>query len=348
MNLPIVQIVGLAGSILCLAVQCWGKASAQEPGVDFYRGKQITLVVGNAPGAEYDLGARLLARHMSRHIPGNPSIIVQNLQGAAGIVAANYMYSIAPKDGTVFASVSRNVPLQAVIGRKNLKADPRRFGWIGGSGLPSRVCYARVDSPVTSAKDLFSKELIVAGAGAGSSLSFLPLALNKILGMKFKLVEGYKGTAAAILAVQKKEVDGACHSYGPLLTTHASLLQKREIRLLLRGEEAALPAAPDLPSVYDFVTSDRDRQVLRLLLSSVELGRPYFLPPGVPPERLIVLRKAFAATLSDPALIAEADRIKTDMQFRPPEVIETVINRYYATPGDLIALTEKMGLTPGD
>jgi tripartite-type tricarboxylate transporter receptor subunit TctC len=332
----------------CLALLLAASAATAQPVAEFYHGKQIHLIIADPAGGDYDLGGRLLAQHLSAHIPGAPTIVVQNMPGAASIVAANYLYNVAPKDGTTFGSVSRNLPSQAVIGRDNLKADPRRFGWIGGSSLPGRVCVARSAAPVTSAAQLFETPLIVGGAGAGSSLSIVPTVLNRVLGMKFQLVEGYKGTTDVLLAMQQGEVQGVCHTYGLFQTTQASLVKTGAIRILLHVEETPLADAPQIPSAYDYAKDERQKQLLRFAFASVEFGRPYVAPPGVPPERLAALRRAFADTLADPALVEEARRLRLDMTYRPPQALEALVANLYATPPALIAEAQEMLPTPGN
>jgi tripartite-type tricarboxylate transporter receptor subunit TctC len=338
----------LASSLLILAAAALGCSAHADAVEDFYRNRQIRMVIGNAVGAEYDLGGRLLARYLGRHVPGHPTVVVQNMQGAAGILATNYLYNAAPRDGSVFGSVSRNIPIQAVIGRENLKADPRRFEWIGGSGLPSRVCYVRASSPIRSAQDLFERELIVGGAGAGSSLSFVPIALQRVLNMQFRLVDGYRGIADAVVALQRGEIEGICHGYNALRTTHAVLLRDRQVRLLLRAEETPLPDGADVPSVYDYARSPDEKQILRFIFSAVEFGRPYFAPPGVPADRLAALRGAFAAAHSDPELIAEAERLQIDMNYRPPAVLQKLADDLFAAPSDLIQRVQRIMPAPGD
>jgi tripartite-type tricarboxylate transporter receptor subunit TctC len=332
----------------CLALLLAALPAASQPVADFYRGKQIHLIIADPPGGDYDLGGRLLAQHVSAHIPGTPSIVVQNMPGAASIVAANYLYNVAPKDGTYFGSVSRNLPSQAVIGRDTLKADPRHFAWIGGSSLPGRVCVARGGAPVTSARELFETPLIVGGAGAGSSLSIVPTMLNRVLGMKFQLVEGYKGTTDVLLAIQQGEVQGVCHTYGLFQTVQANLVRSGAVRILLHVEETPLADAPQIPSAYDFAKEERQKQLLRFAFASVEFGRPYVAPPGTPPERLATLRRAFADTLADRALVEEAQRLGLDMTYRPPQALEKLVADLYATPPELIAEAQDMLPTPGN
>src|SRR6266508_500940 len=303
-----------------------------EPVAEFYKDKQLRIIIGNPAGGDYDQGGRLLAKYLGAHLPGHPTVIVQNMPGAATITAANYLYSKAPRDGTVFGSFSRNIPSQAVIGQKNLEADPRKFGWIGASSLPSRICAVSGQSPVKLPRDLFTRELIVAVSGAGSSLSIVPTVLANVLGMKFKVVEGYPGTNAAILALERGEVEGICHTYSLFQTTHARLVKEGQLSIIMHVEEVAFPDDPSVPSVYDLANTESQKQLLRFIFSSVEFGRPYVAPPGVPQERLDVLRQAFAAALRDPGLIEEAKKTSIDMTYRPPQVLERLLQALYATP----------------
>jgi tripartite-type tricarboxylate transporter receptor subunit TctC len=315
---------------------------------DFYQGKQVRLIIGNPPGGDYDLGGRLLARYMGRYIPGAPAIVVQNMPGASTIVAANHLYNVAPKDGTVFGSFSRNLAGQGALGRENLKADPRKYSWIGASSLPARICAARTSSPVRSIADMFTQELIVGGSGAGSSLSIVPTTLNRVLGTKFRVVEGYKGAADAILALERDEVQGICHTFSLFRNTHAELISDGHIRVLFHAEEAAFPDMPQVPSIYDSANTEEQKQMMRFIFSSVEFGRPYVAPPAIPPDRLSALRSAFASALKDPELLAEADKLRLDVTYRSPDELVALVDKLYSTPPEIIAQAQELMPAAGD
>ena len=174
------------------------------------------MIVGHPVGNDYDLGGRFLAKHLTRHIPGNPLIVVSNMPAASSVAAANFLYSQAPRDGTVFGSFSRNIPSQALMRQANLDVDPRRYNWIGGTALPGRVCAAWHTAKVRTPADLLTTELIVGGGGSGSSLSILPTVFNHVLGTKFRLIEGYKGTNDTVIAMERGEVEGVCATYGAI------------------------------------------------------------------------------------------------------------------------------------
>jgi tripartite-type tricarboxylate transporter receptor subunit TctC len=260
---------------------------------------------------------------------------------AASITAANFLYSQAPRDGTVFGSFSRNVPSQARMGQANVSADPRLFNWLGATSLPSRVCVAFGSAPVKTPADLFTHELIVAGSGAGSSLSILPTVFNHVLGTKFRVIEGYKGTTEAVLAMERGEVQGVCATYGQF-RIYEQLLREGKIRFILRAEEATIPELKDVPSIFDFAKTDAQRQLMRFVFSSVEFGRPYAMPPGTPKERVAVMRKAFADAVHDPELIAEADQLKLDMTYRSPEDLERLVTNLYETPPEMVETIRKL------
>jgi tripartite-type tricarboxylate transporter receptor subunit TctC len=326
-------------SLLCLAALSISSQPATAD--DFYRGKQIRLIIGYSVGNDYDLAGRFLARYLAKHIPGEPTIIVQNMPQAAGIAAANYLYAQAPRDGTAIGSFSRNLPSQALMGQMNVEADPRRFIWLGATSLPARVCVRWFTAPVKTPADLFTHELIVAGSGAGSSTSILPTVINHVLGTRFRIIQGYKGTGDAILAMERGETQGLCSTYAQYRQS-ADLIRDGKLLFLLRAEEAVIPEIPDVPSIFDYAKTDEQRMLMRFIFSSTEFGRPYAFPPGVPPERVALMRKAFAAAVHDPALVAEAAKMKLDMTFRPPEVLEQLVANLYDTPPAMIETVKKL------
>ncbi len=322
-------------------VLAFALASSAGAQTDFYRGKQIRIVVGYAVGNDYDLAARLLARFLTKHIPGEPNIIVQNMPAASSVAAANFLYAQAPRDGTVIGSLSRNIPSQALMGQANVEVDPRRFIWLGGTSFPVRVCVRTADAPVRTPADLFTRELIVAGAGASSALTILPTVLNQVLGTRIRIVLGYKGATDAVLAMERGEVQGTCASYGQF-RVYEQLFRDGKLAFLLRAEEEPIAELPDVPSIFDQAKTAEQKDLMRFVFASSAFGRPYAFPPDVPQERVAVMRKAFADALADPALIAEAARIKMDLSYRSPEQLESALAGLYRTPPELIETVKKM------
>ncbi len=302
---------------------------------DFYRGKQIRLIVGFPAGNDYDLGARVLVKYLPKYIPGQPSIIVQNLPQAASVAAANYLYAQAPRDGTVLGTFSRNIVNDALTAQPNLQVDPRQFIWLGATSHPGRVCVRWFTAPVKTAADLFTQEFIVGAAGAGSSLAILPTVLNHVLGMKFHIVEGYQGMGDAMLAVQRGELQGVCASYQQFRVSE-QLIHDGKLTFLLRAEESPMAEIPDVPSVFDFAKTDEQRQLMRFVFSSTEIGRPYVFPPEVPKDRVDIMRKAIADAAHDPELLAEAASIKMDMSYTTSERLTELVDQLYRTPPAMI------------
>jgi tripartite-type tricarboxylate transporter receptor subunit TctC len=325
---------------LCFAQGLASFADAQ-PAPDFYRGRQVRMIIGHPVGGDYDVGGRVLAKYLPRHIPGNPAVIVQNMPQAAGIVAANFLHNQAPRDGLVFGSFSRNFASQAMMGQPNIEADPRRFNWLGGFSLPSRVCVNWHTAAVQTPADLFTKELIIAGGGAGSSLSIVPTVLNHVLGTKFRVVEGYKGINDAALAIERGEVQGVCMSLAQF-NNYDHLIRAGKLRILLHAEETPVAEIPQVQSIYDYATTDEQRALMRFVFSSVEFGRPYVLPPAVPTARVETMRQAFAETAKDPELIAEAEKLKLDMTYHTPAQLERLVSNLYQTPPATIETVKRL------
>jgi tripartite-type tricarboxylate transporter receptor subunit TctC len=332
----------LRGAAICLGLTCGIAASANAQSVEqFYANRQVHFILGHPAGGDYDLGGRLLARYFSRHIPGHPTIVVQAMPAAASVVATNYLYAHAARDGSVVGSFSRNIPNQAILGQSNLEADPRRFFWLGAASLPSRVCLAARGSGIQTAADVFSREFVVGGSGAGSSLSIVPTTLNRVLGARFRVVEGYQGPPDAWLAMERGEIQGVCASINQFASRLEEIRSGR-VRILFRAEETPIPDFPDVPSIYDFAKTDEQRDLLRFIFSSVEFGRPYVLPPGVPADRATALRAAFEEALRDPELIAEAHASRIDMTLRPAPELVSLLDRLYATPKETLATVAKI------
>jgi tripartite-type tricarboxylate transporter receptor subunit TctC len=318
-------------------------AHAQTP-EEFFRGKQVRMIVGHPAGGDYDLGGRLLAKYLSRHLPGNPTIVVQNMPNGASVAAANYLFKVAPKDGTVFGSFSRNLPGEAVLGESQLEADPRQFAWLGATSLPSRICVSWFTSGVQRAQDVFDRELIVPGGGATSALSIIPTMLNNVLGTKFHIIQGYRAFPDAMLAMQRGEVDGLCNTYSQI-ASHQDLIRDGKIRILFHTEESPLVDRPEIPSIFQFVRSEEQAQVLRFVFSSAEFGRPYVLPPGTPADRVAAYRTAIKAAIADPDLIAESKTSGLDMSFKSAEESMVLLDKLYAMPPELLAVVRRISPT---
>jgi len=260
---------------------------------------------------------------------------VQNMPQASGVVAANYMYLKAARDGSAIGGISRNLPSQAMMKLPNIEADPRKFIWLGATSFPGRVCVASTDAPVKTAADVFKTDLLTGAAGAGSSRDIVPTVIDRVIGARFKMVQGYRGAGDILIAIDRGEVHAVCMSLGQFRTSEQKF-KEGKLRYLLRAEESPLPSVPDVPSVYDFAKTDEQKQLMRFIFSSTEFGRPYLFPPGVPEDRVDFMRKAIERAVKNPELLAEAGKMKLDMVYRPPEHLEQVVKNLYATPQALI------------
>jgi len=312
---------------LSLALSCAAHGQTAE---EFYKGRQITMIVGYEVGNDYDIGARLMARYLSKELPGNPTIVVQNMQQASGVVAANYMALKAAKDGSVIGGISRNLPSQAMMKLPNIEADPRKFIWLGATSFPGRVCVASADAPVKTAADVFKTDLLTGAAGSGSSTDIVPTVIDRVVGARFKMVQGYRGAGDILIAIDRGEVHAVCMSLGQFRTS-AQKFKEGKLRYLLRAEESPLPGI-DVPSVYDFAKTEEQKQLMRFIFSSTEFGRPYLFPAGVPQDRVDYMRKAIERAVKNPELLAEAGKMKLDMVYRPPQHLEEVVKNLYDTP----------------
>jgi len=232
----------------------------------------------------------------------------------------------------VFGVFSRNLPGQAVLNMPNIKFDPVKFGYLGSPELPSRICLTMSSSAVKSAEDLFTRELLVGGSGAGTAPSFMPTVLNKVVGTKFKVIEGYGGTNEIVLAMERGEVEGICQGFAAFSTTKPDWVKEGKVRILFNLEQTPFPFLPGVPSVFQYIKNEEDRQILSFITIGAEIGRPYVTPPGVPADRLKALQEAFASALKDPELLSETKRQGLDVTFRSGEELHALITRMYQTP----------------
>lgn len=318
-----------------------GSASAQSP-EEFYRGKQIIFIVSSAAGGDYDLWSRTIARHMGNHIPGKPSFVPQNMPGAGQMTATNHLFNVAAKDGSTIGMIGRNLPNQALFKHPSVQFDPLKFNWIGSPELTNRVCVATDKSGIAKGDDLFQKELLVGGAGAGTAVTMTPLLLGNALGMKFKLIEGYGSSNGVMLAIERGEVQGICQTYTAIQNGHDAWLKDGRFKILFNMEKNPIPGV-DAPTIYKFTKTQEQRDIIGLYNSSVELGRPVVAPPGVPQDRITVLRRAFDATIKDPAFKEDADKQKLEINALTGEQLTELINDLMKTPP---SLSEKMeGMT---
>lgn len=323
-----------------LAICAAAAASAQDSVAQFYRGKTITLYVGFGAGGGYDEYARLLARYMGRYIPGHPDIVPQNMPGAGSNKAAGYVYSVAPKDGTAIAALAPGATLAPLLSDLPVQHDPARFIFVGSANSEIYLCVARADSPIKSFQDVLTREMIVGASNEGGTTRDMPAMLDNILGAKIRIVTGYSSTREIALAIERKEIDGLCgFGYTSLQTVTPQWVANHTVRIIAQESVEGSPVLNRMgvPRTVDFARSKEDRNVMALVYSQAVFGRPYVLPPGVPPERVSALRKAFTAALADPALRAEAGKVKLDIEAISGEDLQKMIGKLYAMPARISA-----------
>jgi tripartite-type tricarboxylate transporter receptor subunit TctC len=313
---------------------------AQDSVAQFYKGNTIRLVIGSSAGGGYDTYGRLIARYMSQYIPGNPTILPVNMPGAGSRTAAFYVYGVAPKDGTVIGAIFPGAIMEPLLGDKSrVKHDPQKFVYLGTATRDVYLCLGRTDAEAKSFTDVLTAPITVGGTAPGASTHDFPVMLDNILGAKFKVVSGYKGSHEIMLAIEKNEVQGACGISWPTVATHFSSWIEKKFALPLVQESArSHPAMAKLgvPLAVDFAKTPEDRKILELVYSQTIFGRPYVLAPETPPERIAALRKAFMATLADKQLLADAAKMHVDIDPVPGEELQSLIAKIYATPPALV------------
>jgi tripartite-type tricarboxylate transporter receptor subunit TctC len=317
---------------VALATISFVATAVAEPVEDFYRGKNLRMLIGAGIGGGNDTYARLLGRHMMRHLPGNPTFVPQNVPGGAGILAASNLYNVAVRDGSVIAAVNRATGLDPLFTGKDYKFDPRQFNWLGSLNKETNLIVAWHTARVKTAADIFTTEMIVGAAASGADSAVYPRLINTLLGGKFRIVTGYDGEQAS-LAAEKGEVDGrASMPWTTLKTLHPDWLRDKKINIIVQMALEKDHELPDVPNILEFVKNPEDRDVFEALFSRQEMGRPIVAPPGVPVERVAALRRAIRDTVDDPAFQSEADKAGMDIEFVDGDQIERLIRRAYALP----------------
>lgn len=322
---------------LSTAALGWAANASAQSASDFYKGKQITMLVAAGAGGGYDTYARTLARHMSKHIPGNPVIVAKNVPGAGGLIGASALYNTVTRDGLTFAAFTNGIGLDPLFRKFPGRFEPLKFAWIGSIGKLMNVCVTWHTSPVKTIQQAQQKQVIVSASAATSNSVMMPKITNALLGTKFKVVTGY-ADADVPLAMEKGEVEGVCGlSYTTLKATHPDWFRDHKINLLLQVGLTKFPDIPDVPSALDLVSDTATKRVLELILTRQETGRPFAAPPGVPADRVALLRQAFDATMKDPAFMADAKRLQMEVDPLSGAEVEALLRKAYASPPDIIA-----------
>jgi tripartite-type tricarboxylate transporter receptor subunit TctC len=306
------------------------QSAAADPIADFYKGKTVTVLIGVGVGGEYDLHARMVARHLGKHIPGNPTIVPQNMTGAGGILMANYLYEVAARDGTFIGMLGNNFPAQQAVGTRGIKFDTSKFGWIGSISPTVETMTTWKTTGVRTLEDARQTEVVAGASGRGAITYTFPAMLNELVGTRFKIVTGYQGGNAINLAMERGEVGARNNTWSSWKVTKRHWLDNKDIHVLVQ----AGPKAPDLdaPTIEEVLKNENDRKVATLIVSGTRLGRPLAAPPSVPAERLQALRNAFLAVMKDPEFRKEADAARIEIDPVRGEEMQRVVEQVLATP----------------
>lgn len=328
----------LRNCVFVCSVLTAGSASAQN---EFFAGKTIAILAGSSAGGGYDTYARLLARHYGRHIPGNPSVVVQNMPGAGGKVVTSFIANVVAKDGTAIAATYPQALTEPLFGeRGKYKYEPEKLAYVGSMNGEPYYCFVTRNSPIQKMEDLRDKEFLIGGTAPGASTMTSPALLSNLLGLKFKVIAGYKGSRETTLAAMQGEVHGWCGmGWSASQATVRQQLESGEVRILFQenGEFNERVRAMNIPRATDLATNPDDRRILDIVYSQQLYGRPYIAPPGIDPQRLAILRTAFMAAIADPALIAEAKKLALDLRPISGGDLGKTIADLYATPPALVA-----------
>ncbi len=310
--------------------------AAAQPADQFYKGKTLVIYSGLSAGGAYSAYARMLERHIGKHIPGNPVTVMKVMEGANGLTLANWLYNVAPKDGLSIGIFHERIGLEPVVSPQGTMFDGRKFDWIGSAAKQTSVCFTRAESQVKTLADAQRIAIPVGASAAAGSDSVMPRMMNTMLGTKFQIIQGYGG-ADILLAIERGEVEGRCgFGWASLKTTRPDWAEQRKINLIAQFSYKPHPDLKDVPLMMDLVTKAEDKRALQLIFATQEMGRPFTAPPGTPPDRLAVLRKAFLAALEDPALVAEAQKQGLEIDPISGEEITQILVDLYDTPKEIV------------
>jgi tripartite-type tricarboxylate transporter receptor subunit TctC len=330
--------VALLGCVVVLA-SGWTQPGSAQDTID----RPVTIYVAGTAGGGIDLYARLVSRHIGRHIPGKPTVTVQVMPGAGGIRAANFLAEQAPRDGTAIATFAGGPILEPLIGARNPGYDMSQFTWVGAITKDIGICLSWGTTPFKTIDDVKKQQMVVAGTGAGSETDTWPVVLNDVLGTRFKLVTGYLGTQETVLAIERGEAHGRCmFSQSALKIAKPDWLREKKINLLVLAALEKSAEFPGVPAVLDLVTKPEDRQLLELMVGPGAMARPFAAPPGVPAGKAALIRRAFDATMQDPEFRAEATRIQAELAPTAGEDVQKLVGRLYATPRPVIERVKKL------
>jgi tripartite-type tricarboxylate transporter receptor subunit TctC len=314
-----------------------------QTAADFFKGRQLTMLVYSGAGSTYDMYARLLAKHLPNHLPGKPNIITQYMVGAGGLKQVDYMNKIAPRDGTVFGTIGRGLAFEPMLGKNEVGFDPLKFNWLGSMNREITVALSWNNAKVKTFEDLKTMELLVPGTGAGADSEIVPRAYNSLAGTKFKIISGYRDTSEAALQLETGELNGIAYwSWSSIISAHPDWIRDKKINLLFQTGTKEIPGVPGVPRIRELISNPIDRRALEFLLAREVIGRPFLLPPGVPDDRVKFLREAFAETMKDPAFIKDAETGNIEVNLVTGEEVDALLKDAATSPPEVIERVKKI------
>jgi tripartite-type tricarboxylate transporter receptor subunit TctC len=330
----------MKGMLLALPIVVLAGATAAKADdvADFYKGKTVRIIVGVGVGSGYDINARALARHLSAHIPGNPTVIVQNQPGAGSVTMTNTLFNNGPFDGTAIGASFNGLPTTPLLAPSaSVRFDAVKLNWIGSTNRESQAMYVWHTAPQQTLNDLYSKEMIVGAQAPGSTQYDYPALARALFGMKFKIITGYEATPKIHLAMERGEVHGTWANWSTLKAIASDWIRDKKIRILAQWDLKKHPEMPDVPMFLDVAKTEADKQALQLAVARLEFGRPFFMPPNVPADRVTAVRRAFDATMKDKDFLADAEKLKIEVDALSGEQVANLVAQLYRTPPEVVA-----------
>jgi tripartite-type tricarboxylate transporter receptor subunit TctC len=330
-------VAGLRSAASLLGVSLLGASALAQTPEGFFKGRQITFLIGAGAGGGYDVYFRTFARYLVHHIPGSPTIVPKNMPAASGLAAANTLYTSADRDGATIGAFPNNIPMDPLFGNPGARYDPQQLNWLGSIGKLENVCATWITSPIKTIAQASEREVIVAAAGATSNSAIMPKVLNALIGTKFKIVSGYDPGSGMTLALESGETEGVCGlSWSTMKAARPHWIKDNKLNVIVQLGLARLSELPDVPAALDLVSDPVKKQVLELILIRQEIGRPVAAPPGVPVDRLESLRRAFDDTMRDPEFLAEAEKAQLEIEPLSAHEIAMLLASAFATPRSIV------------
>ena len=330
------KLLTVAAAVVLATVNA--RVAPAQPVEAFYKGNRVTINIGYTPGGVYDIYARIIARHLGKHIPGRPAVVPVNMPGAGSMKAANYIYAQAPKDGTHIAVFARGIAMQPLLDATGVQFEATKLNWLGSPASEVSVVFSWHTKPFKTFADLKAREMVVPATGTGADSAIFPYVMNGVLGTRFKVVTGYPGAAETMLSIERGETDGsAATSWGNFEAAKQDWIRDGKVNIILQLALKKLPLLGNVPLVMEFARNEADRQALEMIFSRQSMSYPFAVPPEVPAERLAVLRRAFDATMKDPEFLADAKQQKLDIDPVSGDDIQALVRSVYASPKDVIA-----------